>query len=65
MKDKLLLMGLDGLHPTSRGYGVMASIYFDAIKAAFELPDPAALYTAGGLGAAPLSRTMRSNDATR
>jgi lysophospholipase L1-like esterase len=65
MKDDMALIGLDDLHPTVRGYEAMASIYFEAVKAAFELPDPAALYAPGASGATSPSRTMRSNDATR
>jgi hypothetical protein len=41
MKDDLSLIGIDDLHPTEHGYEVMAQIYFDAIKAAFEVKDPA------------------------
>ena len=36
MKDDMTLIGIDDLHPTLRGYDVMAGIYFDAIKANFE-----------------------------
>ena len=36
MKDDLSLIGLDDLHPTVRGYDVMAGIYFDAIQRAYE-----------------------------
>jgi lysophospholipase L1-like esterase len=41
MKDDLSLIGVDDLHPTEHGYEVIAQIYFDAIKAAFEVKDPA------------------------
>jgi lysophospholipase L1-like esterase len=41
MKDDLSLIGIDDLHPTEHGYEVMAQIYFDAIKTAFEVKDPA------------------------
>jgi lysophospholipase L1-like esterase len=40
MKDDLSLIGVDDLHPTDHGYEVIAKIYFDAIKAAFEVKDP-------------------------
>jgi lysophospholipase L1-like esterase len=36
MKDDLTLIGVDDLHPTLRGYDVMAGLYFDAIRANFE-----------------------------
>jgi lysophospholipase L1-like esterase len=36
MKDDLSYIGIDDLHPTARGYDAMATIYFDAIKGAFE-----------------------------
>ena len=36
MKDDLSLIGIDDLHPTLRGYDVMAGIYFDAIRTNFE-----------------------------
>jgi lysophospholipase L1-like esterase len=36
MKDDMTLIGVDDLHPTLRGYDVMAGIYFDAIRANFE-----------------------------
>ncbi|MGB2717120.1 MAG: GDSL-type esterase/lipase family protein [Vicinamibacterales bacterium] len=42
MKDDLSLIGVDDLHPTVRGYDVMAGVFFDAIKTSFEdttLPD--------------------------
>jgi lysophospholipase L1-like esterase len=38
MKDDLSLLGLDDLHPTDRGYDVMAGVFFDAIRASFEEP---------------------------
>jgi lysophospholipase L1-like esterase len=37
MKDDLSYIGVDDLHPTARGYDAMATIYFDAIKSAFEV----------------------------
>jgi lysophospholipase L1-like esterase len=37
MKDDLTLIGIDDLHPTVRGYDVMADIYFNAIRANFEV----------------------------
>ena len=37
MKDDLSYIGIDDLHPTARGYDVMATIYFDAIKSTFEV----------------------------
>jgi lysophospholipase L1-like esterase len=36
MKDDLTLIGVDDLHPTLRGYEVMAGLYFDAIRTNFE-----------------------------
>ena len=36
MKDDLSLIGVDDLHPTIRGYDVMAGAYFDVIKSRFE-----------------------------
>lgn len=36
MKDDLSLIGIDDLHPTERGYDAMATIFFEAIKRAFE-----------------------------
>jgi lysophospholipase L1-like esterase len=36
MKDDLSLIGDDDLHPTPRGYDVMAGIFFEAIRANFE-----------------------------
>jgi lysophospholipase L1-like esterase len=38
MKDDLSLIGVDDLHPTVRGYDVMADVFFEAIKQAFEEP---------------------------
>jgi lysophospholipase L1-like esterase len=53
MKDDLTLIGVDDLHPTVRGYDVMAGIYFNAIRANFESqPSEAPSQTAGGLGQA-------------
>jgi acyl-CoA thioesterase-1 len=37
MKDDMTLIGVDDLHPTPRGYDVMAGVYFDAIKGAYEV----------------------------
>jgi lysophospholipase L1-like esterase len=37
MKDDLSYIGEDDLHPTARGYDAMATIFFDAIKSAFEV----------------------------
>jgi lysophospholipase L1-like esterase len=37
MKDDLSLIGIDDLHPTPRGYDVMAGVFFDAIKEAYEV----------------------------
>ncbi len=37
MKDDLSYIGIDDLHPTARGYDAMATIYFEAIKATFEV----------------------------
>jgi len=65
MKDNLSLIGADDLHPTARGYEVMASIYLDAIAKAFEARLPTTPYGAlADAGPAP-SRTMRSNGASR
>jgi lysophospholipase L1-like esterase len=64
MKDDLSLIGLDDLHPTPRGYEVMASIFADAIKRNFEVQQTAgydALRDADGSA----SRTMRLNGASR
>jgi lysophospholipase L1-like esterase len=36
MKDDLSLIGIDDLHPTLRGYDVIAGVYFEAIKREFE-----------------------------
>jgi lysophospholipase L1-like esterase len=36
MKDDLSLIGQDDLHPTIKGYDVMATAYFEAIKRNFE-----------------------------
>jgi acyl-CoA thioesterase I len=36
MKDDLSLIGVDDLHPTVRGYDVMAGAFFDAITSSFE-----------------------------
>jgi lysophospholipase L1-like esterase len=36
MKDDLSLIGIDDLHPTVRGYDVMAGIFFDAVRAVYE-----------------------------
>lgn len=36
MKDDLTLIGVDDLHPTIRGYDVMADIYYNAIRMLFE-----------------------------
>jgi lysophospholipase L1-like esterase len=36
MKDDLSLIGVDDLHPTVRGYDVMAGVFFDAIRLNFE-----------------------------
>lgn len=38
MKDDLSLIGVDDLHPTVRGYDIMAGVFFEAIKATFEEP---------------------------
>jgi lysophospholipase L1-like esterase len=37
MKDDLSLIGVDDLHPTPHGYEVMAKIFFNAIREAFEV----------------------------
>jgi lysophospholipase L1-like esterase len=37
MKDDLSLIGVDDLHPTPHGYEVMAKIFFNAIRTAFEV----------------------------
>ena len=37
MKDDMSLIGIDDLHPTPRGYDVMAGVYFDAIRGAYEV----------------------------
>jgi lysophospholipase L1-like esterase len=37
MKDDNSLIGIDDLHPSPRGYEVMAGIFFDAIREAFEV----------------------------
>jgi lysophospholipase L1-like esterase len=41
MKDDLSLIGPDDLHPTARGYEVMADVFFKTIMANFEQPAPA------------------------
>ena len=40
MKDDLTLIGVDDLHPTVRGYDVMADIYYNAIRMQFENQPP-------------------------
>jgi lysophospholipase L1-like esterase len=40
-KDKLYLIGVDDLHPTSQGYVVMAQTFFDAIRKQLEVRPPA------------------------
>lgn len=47
MKDDLTLIGVDDLHPTERGYQVMADIFFEAIKGGFEEPVPTLDLTRG------------------
>jgi lysophospholipase L1-like esterase len=37
MKDDMSLIGVDDLHPTPRGYEVMAGVFFDGIKQAYEV----------------------------
>jgi lysophospholipase L1-like esterase len=37
MKDDISLIGADDLHPTPQGYQVMAKIFFNAIRDAFEI----------------------------
>jgi lysophospholipase L1-like esterase len=41
MKDDLSLIGVDGLHPTPRGFEVIADTFFKAIQAQLEQPAPA------------------------
>jgi lysophospholipase L1-like esterase len=44
MKDDLSLIGVDDLHPTIRGYDVIAGVFLEAIKSSFEdtlTPPPA------------------------
>ena len=41
MKDNLNLIGVDDLHPTELGYSVIADIFLDAIKRAYEQPTAA------------------------
>ena len=36
MKDDLTTIGVDDLHPTERGYDVMATIFFNAVKSLYE-----------------------------
>jgi lysophospholipase L1-like esterase len=36
MKEDLSLIGVDDLHPTVRGYEVMAEVFLEAIKSFFE-----------------------------
>ena len=62
MKDDLSLLGRDNLHPTARGYEVMASIFEDAIVRAFDPRSAPAGYPLFGV---PASRTMRSSGAKR
>ncbi|MBA2302045.1 MAG: hypothetical protein H0W08_05375 [Acidobacteria bacterium] len=38
----LSLIGIDDVHPTARGFQVMADTFFEAIKMHFEVPQPAA-----------------------
>lgn len=38
MKDNISLIGVDDLHPTELGYSVIADVFFDALKRAYELP---------------------------
>jgi lysophospholipase L1-like esterase len=39
-KDKLYLIGVDDLHPTTEGYQVMAQTFFDAIRKEYEVKPP-------------------------
>ncbi len=39
------LIGQDGLHPTEAGHAATAKAFFDAIRAKFERPNPAASLT--------------------
>jgi lysophospholipase L1-like esterase len=39
MKDNLNLIGVDDLHPTEMGYSVIADVFYNAITAAYELPN--------------------------
>jgi lysophospholipase L1-like esterase len=36
MKDDPTLIGIDDLHPTPRGYDVMAGVFFEGIRTHFE-----------------------------
>jgi GDSL-like Lipase/Acylhydrolase family len=65
MKDDLSLIGRDNLHPTVRGYEVMAAIFEEGLAKAFLTRTPPAVYGAVLESGAPASRTMRSNGATR
>ena len=50
--QKELLIGIDGLHPTAEGYRRLAELFFDAIRANFEMPEdttaPAGLFRRPG-----------------
>ena len=40
LKDKLYLIGVDDLHPTTQGYQVMAQTFLDAIRKEYEVKPP-------------------------
>jgi lysophospholipase L1-like esterase len=64
MKDDLSLLGRDNLHPTPRGYEVMASIFEEALVRAFDSRQSAPAYRSFAT-VLPVSRTMRANGASR
>ena len=65
MKDDLSLIGQDNLHPTARGYEVMAGVFEEAMTRAFGPQSTPAAYRVGAGAPASSSRTMRENGAKR
>jgi lysophospholipase L1-like esterase len=65
MKDDLSLIGQDNLHPTARGYEVMAGVFEEGLTRAFGPQSTPAAYGVGAGAAASSSRTMRENGAKR
>ena len=65
MKDDLSLIGQDNLHPTARGYEVMAAVFEEGLARAFGPQSTPAAYSVGAVAPASSSRTMRENGAKR